>query len=400
MKPHVKIWVACSGGVDSIVLTHLLHTQGFRVGILHCNFQLRGNESDGDEEFVRGFAKQLDLEIRVKKFDTPRLVKERKSNTQIVARDLRYNWFGEILQEGNNCIALGHHFDDQIETFLIQLERGGGIRGLCAMPKVQDKFIRPLLDKDRAWILDYAKTHGITWREDSSNVSTKYKRNYYRHNIVQDLNFHNGKIEVSKLVLAFQTLQNAIALYVSKEVEIIKANAFLPFSVWNTSPLLIQKEILYQLNISRNQTSELTKLMNGNIGSTLMYEELQFIKESDGLSLVSTKTKKYILETQELNKEEVVFNRAHFFIDPSRVKGDLHLRKWKEGDRFSPLGLKGTKRVSKYLNDLKITAAQKKLVHVITDNEGIIAVEHGAPSNRVKISQSTKKVLRLTIREL
>lgn len=400
MKSSTKIWVACSGGVDSIILTHLLHTQGFLLGILHCNFHLRGDESDGDEFFVKTFAQDLGIEIRVKHFDTPRIVKERKSNTQIVARDLRYTWFQEVLQEKNCCIALGHHYDDQIETFLIQLERGGGIRGLCAMPKTQGKFIRPLLDKDRAWILSYAKKYNITWREDSSNASTKYKRNFYRHTLVQQESFYAGKEEIKHLILCFQQLQKAIELSVSEKIEKIKRDQFIPSVLWLESSTLIQKEILYQLNVPRNQISELTKLMNGHVGSSKSYDELNLIKETDGLSLQSTIKREVTLEVQVVNQSEIRYNNKYFFIDAEKIQGELTIRKWKEGDRFSPLGLKGSKRVSKYINDLKLNAAQKKQVHVITDNEGIIAVENGVPANRVKISQSSKKVLRLTIREL
>ncbi|SFT70216.1 tRNA(Ile)-lysidine synthase [Lishizhenia tianjinensis] len=400
MNKNTKIWVACSGGVDSIVLAHLLHAQGFQVGLLHCNFHLRAEESDGDEQFVLDFGKKLNVEVRVKHFETPTLVKKRKGNTQIVARDLRYEWFHEVIKEGNNCIALGHHFDDQIETFLIQLERGGGIRGLCAMPKVQGKFIRPLLEKDRAWIITYAHQNKLTWREDSSNASTKYKRNFYRHFLVQRTSFQQGKMETAALINAFQTLQKAIQKAVEVHIETIQSQNFLTTKLWDSLPVLLQKEVLFQLDIPRNQLLSIEKLIKGNIGSTLAYKAVSFVKETKGLSLIVPTSKTYILESKLVQKDEIEFDGKHFYIDADKVKGELSIRPWKEGDRYSPLGLQGSKRVSKYLKDLKISSAQKKTARVITDNEEIIAVEFGNPANRVKISKKTNKVLRLTIREL
>lgn len=400
MKKQLKIWIACSGGIDSIVLAHFLHSAGFHIGLLHVNFHLRGDEADGDEAFVHNFAKELKIELRVKHFDTPQIVKENKGNTQIIARDLRYTWFKSILKEGNCCIALGHHLDDQIETFLIQLERGGGIRGLCVMPQSHDKFIRPLLQKDRRWILDYATQHNLKWREDSSNASTKYKRNFYRHHFVHHPNFETGKQLIIDLFKDFQQLQFVLGKTVRAISNEVEQSSFLTHDAWKGLSILEKKELLYHLNIPRNQITELNKLFEGQKGAYVVYDNLKLVCEDDGISFSSQKESTFELQQKVVDLSEVNYADGNFYIDAEAIKGTLELRKWEHGDRFSPLGLKGTKRLSKYLNDLPITAVQKQNTLVITDNENIIAVEHGAPANKVKITQNTRKVLRLTIRKI
>ena len=400
MKDKLKkrIWIACSGGVDSVVLAHLLTSQGFNTGLLHCNFNLRGDESNGDEAFVKTFASSLNIPIEVKQFNTPELVKQNTGNTQIIAREIRYHWFAEIAKRDNALIALGHHQDDQVETFLIQLERGGGIRGLCAMQKVQGIYLRPLLTKDRSWIVNYAQHQKLTWREDSSNSSIKYKRNFYRHKLLPLMKKNKAYGDVLNLVSLYQKLQHSIFFNVKIAVETIKEKDSIKCENWLKLSTIEQKEILYQLDIPRNQISEITKLVNAQKGAKIAYTN--FIMVNDGDSIVikkETPQKQAVISVENISTMDIDYTQQGFFIDNEKVKGQLNIRPWKEGDRFTPLGLKGSKRLSKYLNGLAINAAEKQYALVITDEEKVVAVENGAPSELVKITKKTKVVLHLTI---
>lgn len=400
MKDKLKkrIWIACSGGVDSVVLAHLLTSQGFNTGLLHCNFNLRGDESNGDEAFVKTLSSSLNIPIEVKQFNTQELVKQNTGNTQIIAREIRYQWFAEIAKRDNALIALGHHQDDQVETFLIQLERGGGIRGLCAMQKVQGIYLRPLLTKDRSWIVNYAQHQKLTWREDSSNSSIKYKRNFYRHKLLPLMKKNKAYGDVLNLVSLYQKLQHSIFFNVKIAVETIKEKDSIKCENWLKLSTIEQKEILYQLDIPRNQISEITKLVNAQKGAKIAYTN--FIMVNDGDSIVikkETPQKQAVISVENISTMDIDYTQQGFFIDNEKVKGQLNIRPWKEGDRFTPLGLKGSKRLSKYLNGLAINAAEKQYALVITDEEKVVAVENGAPSELVKITKKTKEVLHLTI---
>src|SRR5690606_8940973 len=183
-----RLLVACSGGLDSVVLARLAKGCGLDYDLAHCNFQLRGEESDGDEEFVRHLAKELGVGILVVAFDTLGHVREHRVSIQMAARELRYQWFSEILGQGRYAHVLtAHHADDNLETFLINLSRGTGIEGLLGIPQVHDRVVRPLLPFSREALLAYAQVENIGWREDSSNSEDKYLRNQIRHTVVPQL---------------------------------------------------------------------------------------------------------------------------------------------------------------------------------------------------------------------
>ncbi len=176
-----KLLIACSGGVDSVVLTSLLHGLEYTIGLAHCNFSLRGKESDGDEDFVMDLAGKLEIPVFSETFDTKAYAKEHKLSTQVAARELRYTWFEELLADFKfDYLLTGHHTDDDLETFLINLSRGTGLRGLTGIPVVNNKVVRPLLCFGRGEIVKYAKKSKLYWREDSSNSEVDYLRNKLR----------------------------------------------------------------------------------------------------------------------------------------------------------------------------------------------------------------------------
>ena len=166
-----KILVAISGGIDSVVLAHLLYTHGIELLLAHCNFQLRGTESDDDEAFVRTFAAELSVPLEVKRFDTHQYASSHQLNTQLAARELRYQWFDELASTHFcDAIATAHHANDNLETFFINLSRGSGLEGLLGIPEEKDTIIRPLLQFSRQQIYEYAQAKRLKWREDSSNT--------------------------------------------------------------------------------------------------------------------------------------------------------------------------------------------------------------------------------------
>ncbi|MGZ3884008.1 MAG: tRNA lysidine(34) synthetase TilS, partial [Bacteroidia bacterium] len=193
-----KLLIAFSGGSDSVALAHLLHSTGYSVSLAHCNFGLRGKESDGDEAFCRSFAKKAGLDFFSKRFDTTGFAKENELSIQMAARQLRYDWFAELLSDKSfDYILTAHHANDNIETLLINLVRGTGINGLSGIPQQQQSVIRPLLHVTREDILNYIKKHKLSFRDDSSNDEVKYKRNFLRHEIIPRLKQLNPSLEAT-----------------------------------------------------------------------------------------------------------------------------------------------------------------------------------------------------------
>src|SRR6478672_6130140 len=183
-----NFFVAASGGIDSMVLIHLGQSLKIPFEILHCNFQLRAKESDGDTDFISNYAEKNDIPYSIVRFDTKQYAKERKVSTQLAARELRYNWFFDQLKEKHfDYVLTAHHADDSLETFLINLSRGTGLDGLMGIPPINDVIVRPLLVFSRAEIEAYAQENKIEWREDSSNASDDYLRNKVRHQVTPSL---------------------------------------------------------------------------------------------------------------------------------------------------------------------------------------------------------------------
>ena len=204
-----QLLVAVSGGIDSVVLLQSLHQLGYSLTIAHCNYQLRGEESDGDEAFVRKLAESLGVPIHVIHFQTAEIAKQSNESIQMVARRLRYDWFEQLMkQEGGNFVATAHHLNDSLETVLFNFTKGTGIAGLSGIPAKIGKVVRPLMGTTKAEILEFAEQEKLAWREDSSNDSTKYLRNRIRHKVLPVLKTINPNFEQT----GFQTLQKLAAV--------------------------------------------------------------------------------------------------------------------------------------------------------------------------------------------
>ena len=208
-----KLLIAISGGIDSVVLTHLLHKEGYQIALAHCNFQLRKEESTLDEVFIKDLGKSLDIPTYCIRFETTKFAQKQKLSTQLAARSLRYNWFQKLLKEEQfSYVLTAHHADDNLETFLINLTRGTGLEGLTGIPAINNTIIRPLLPFSRTTILAYAKDKNIEWREDKSNASTKYIRNRIRHQVIPVLKEINPSLldSFAKTITYLQDSQEII----------------------------------------------------------------------------------------------------------------------------------------------------------------------------------------------
>jgi len=409
-----KILLAVSGGADSIFLLFVLKDLGYDIQIAHCNFNLRDVESDQDEQFVKDIADKYSIRCYVRSFDTLKFAEENKISIQMAARQLRYDWFEELLVENNfSCIATGHHQDDSIETFLINLIRGSGISGLCGIQMINNKIVRPLLSLKRNQIEYFLTKQNIKYRNDSSNSDIKYLRNNIRHQLIPLLKEINPKIQetISNEIDMLNGINN---IFKEKVNDIRKS-------------IMIKREELFTINIS--------DLLNISNLEVILYELLrpfgsfQVKQIINSLRLQSGKQffsdTHYILIDRECliisqkketnNKEIKIFRTDHeiskplymklsetfdlsIVNDPLFAKFDLNkltfpllLRKWKNGDKFIPLGMNNFKKVSDFFVDEKYTLNEKKEQWILCSKENIIWIVGKRIDDRYKIASNTKK---------
>lgn len=425
-----KVLLAVSGGIDSVVMCALFHKSGFDFGIAHCNFQLRGEESDTDEDFVRQLAKELNVSVFVKAFDTQKYATENKLSIQVAARDLRYAWFEEIAKkEAFDYIAIAQHSDDQVETFFINLFRGSGAVGLKGMPLKRGKIIRPLLFASRNEIEQYAKENGLSFREDSSNTSDKYLRNNIRNKLIPKLEevSPGAKISISKSMHFLQ--EDAILLQqllTDKRSQLFinrKESIYIPLDeLKKLSPL--DSWLFYLLkdfNFNRQSTNALAALLqNEEITSSgkafysdrfqlLVDREFIIIQEAQPESNESiysihktdhkVKTPVPLEIVTEENRSDYLFdsNPAIVYFDADKLKFPLIIRKWKQGDRFIPFGMKGSKLVSDFFIDKKLDRFAKDNCWLLLSCDQIIWIIGLRSSAVYSVNKSSKKVLKIQL---
>ena len=416
-----QIGVAISGGVDSVVLANLCAKLGLNISLLHCNFQLRGDASDGDQAFVKRLASSLKVPFITTEFNTNAYIEINKVSTQVGARELRYNWFEKMAKLYHlDVIVTAHHSDDNLETFLINLSRGTGLEGLTGIPEINGLYIRPLLPFSKKEILVYAKQNKLQWREDASNSDTKYVRNKLRHNVIPLLKemqpnmLSNFKTTISYL----QKSQEIVKSYTQsfKDSFFEKAPEINGFKI-NIEALkkesnseLILFEILKEFNFKA--WSDITALQEGQSGKKILSHTHVLLKDRDFLLLYPFKEK----STQEIaisEKETTVklsrFEELHFNsapspseekytlqIDKDKVNFPLTVRKMREGDYFYPSGMQGKKKVSKYFKDEKFSIPQKENTWLLCNKEEVIWIVGYRANRHFLVSQDTKNKLTIT----
>lgn len=426
-KKHIKtqfsdleknnIIVACSGGLDSMVLLFLLNKLDIKTAVAHCNFSLRGAESDEDESFVEEISKKYNLDFFSEKFDTKKYASEKGISTQMAARELRYNWFFQLLKQHNyNLIATAHHADDALETFIINLSRGTGIKGLQGIPEKTSTIVRPLLPFSRKQIEDFAKQQSLYWREDSSNASKDYFRNNLRHTVIPNLKSASPKIldslkqtqenliDVSNLLEDYMTL--VYNLVVSEMDDGYKIDIEKLKSLPNTKSLLFQ--LLSPFGFT--DFDSIMDLVSSQTGKTIFSNTHRLLKNRNFLLLTETQeieSPTLVIEsgiseiTQpiQLSFTKVdaykITNAHTVFIDASTLTFPLELRKWKEGDAFQPFGMKGKKKLSKFFKDEKLSLIAKEKTFVLTSNNDIVWVVGFRLDDRFKVTKQTKNILKI-----
>ena len=416
-----KILIAISGGVDSVVLTHLFHQLKIEVSLAHCNFQLRKQESDKDENFVIKLGKTLGLNTITTSFNTNQFSEENKLSTQVAARELRYNWFSELIEKDQfDYVLTAHHVDDNLETFLINLTRGTGLEGLTGIPAINGNIIRPLLVFSREEIIDYAKENSIDWREDKSNSETKYLRNKIRHQIVPGLKEINPNLLESfeKTSGFLQESQEIIEDRINEvKLEVISnENNIIKIDIEKLQKLSNVKAYLYQLlkEYGFTEWKDVYNLLSSQSGKQVLSKTHRLLKDREFLllseSTVSAEVKEFFIEENQLEIQQPISlklekiskketkNDNCIYVDKDLLKFPLSVRKWENGDYFYPSGMRGKKKLSKYFKDEKLSILDKEKTWLLCNsNNDIIWVVGKRQDNRYIATKTTTNILKITL---
>ena len=389
------VFVGISGGVDSVVLFRLLVMCGFDVVALHVNYQLRGTESNKDEVFVRDLCKQLNVPLHIKKVDTLAKITSEGGNLQEVARTIRYDFFQMFLKEKEqSLLAIAHHQDDQIETFFLNLARKSGLRGMSCMLESDNEKIRPLLNYSKEEIIQFATENHWDWREDKSNQSLKYRRNALRNKYIPEMIDSVPGLKESVLVLVetFQHELKDIQKSVNKLFLEVLSTGFLNTLDFNSLTHNQQVELLFLLGLKSHEIQSFYKLVGTQKGKFIeTHRVFRVFKEKDGFTFEKYFPKvslKYtICKVKEL---PLVFSKNEMFFDADLVQGEICMRPWKQSDRISPIGLKGSKLISDVLHDAKIKSIERLQWPVLLDDEVILSCPlHIVSKQKIATHKST-----------
>lgn len=377
------IFLACSGGVDSMTLLSIFHKAKWNVEVLHINYQLRGQDSEDDQKLVQETCERLKIPFHLHRIDLQSKLNRDGGNLQEVARVVRYDFFEKKRSVSvENYIALGHHNDDQIETFFMHLARKSGIMGMACMPAEHNRFIRPLLPFSKEEIIQYARTNGIIWREDYSNKTNKYVRNILRNVILPDLQkqIPGLKKSIQFLIEKFQETQLQLETEILPLMYQIKKTTQLSFIDYDQLTEEKKVELFRQLGQKASLVIEIDKLRKSQKGKQVLFKKLKkdkftgIYREDSYFQFIVKQTKSTIpnLCIEQIKTLPSTFNKNEIYIDPSGLKGDLNLRKWKKGDRMTLQGMKGSKLISDIIKDAKTPSPQREQILVLEDDSTIL----------------------------
>lgn len=419
-KTTDKILLAVSGGIDSMVMFHLLKEAGFRIAVAHCNFQLRGEASDGDQQWVEDVCRQSGVTCFVRKFDTNAHAIAQGVSVQMAARDLRYDFFEEVIKtHGFDCVATAHHFSDVVESVLLNLVRGTGMDGLRGIAMKKNNIIRPLLFATRDVISDYARQHHILWREDESNGSDDYQRNFLRHQVIPRLKEMNRGFEESfrdtherllgarDFATAYINEVKAAAMTHRDENSVTLNTRAIRES---ENPPVLLWEIIKDLGFNYDQCRRIVAdHQPGKIflseSHQLLVDRTQYIIDrrqaktflsqaiAEGQRLAGAD--KHMLVLREVTRDDfgLVKDPAVAQIDADRLAFPILWRKWEAGDYFVPLGMQSGKKVSDFLIDLKVPFNTKADITVLESGTDIVWIVGHRIHERYKVTAETKRIL-------
>jgi tRNA(Ile)-lysidine synthase len=416
--------LAVSGGVDSVVMAHLFHQAGFKCAIAHCNFNLRGEESDADEAFVKKLASHFGFAFYSQKFQTTTFATDNK----LSIRKLRYGFFQELIQLHKfKAVMVAHHANDVAETMLLNLTRGTGLAGMHGIKAVNENIIRPLLIFNRKEILEYANQHKISWREDASNAVDYYSRNKLRLNVFPQLEELNPKVVdafvkhadwmsgYEKLLAGFiQTIESSL-LHSSYNNAVFSLN--LEKLHQNPEPQLVLYHIIKKFGFSE---AVIREVFLSKIGAEFFSTEFKMVIGRNELAIFKiaelAHNEEYYLSENETAadmrfgsfKMSRIAGRFQFdkklqqditfpsiaYLDGDKLKFPLKIRRWKQGDYFYPLGMKGKKLLSDYFTDEKFSPAQKELIYLVLSGNEIVWVAGHRIDDRFKVTDKTLNLRR------
>jgi tRNA(Ile)-lysidine synthase len=452
--------LAVSGGADSVALCELCFQAGFHFEIAHCNFQLRGEESERDEKFVQQLGEKYWTKVHVKKFDTIKYAEENKTSIQVAARELRYQWFDELLKDADRqpstegqqpitnhesritnhespftihesplttyhsqFLLTAHHANDNIETLLMNFFKGTGIKGLQGILPKQKKIVRPLLFAKREDIISFISENNLDFVEDSSNSSDKYTRNYFRHQLIPSVQKVFPQVEENLLnnIERFREIEilydQSVSLYKKKLLEQKGNEIHIPvLKLLKTKPLkTIIYEIIRDYGFTAHQTSEVVNLLQSETGKFVSSGKYKILKNRRWLiiALVNNLESGHILINE--SDTEIDFESGKLkikklmnwqgrpsdtadtaMLDLKNIKFPLLLRKWKPGDYFYPLGMPGKKKLSKFFIDQKLSLAEKEKIWIIESDKKILWIIGHRIDDRFKITDKTKEVFQIS----
>ncbi|MFC5625581.1 tRNA lysidine(34) synthetase TilS [Algoriphagus winogradskyi] len=422
LNPSKTYLLASSGGMDSMCLGNLLTKASIPFEIAHVNFQLRGEESDKDEEFLRNWAKSLSIPFHVHLADTYRFASERNISTQMAAREIRYDWFEKLRAERNlEGIIIAHHEDDQIETIFLNLLRGTGIEGIYGMAERRGWIIRPMLPFSRTEIQEFVLENGIEWREDSSNEKTDYKRNKLRHISLPAL-YEVADDAKSNLLNSFARLKDTgkafTALFENWKSEKITESEDL--QILSSKDLIRNagaSSLLYfwlrPYGFNSDQAQDILETCQFGESGKLFESSTHLLNidrdhlilapipaEFDPISITKNDIEFFLPEGKydllKLEAQEAIDkSRQNAMLDLERLSFPLEVRTWQEGDRFIPLGMKNAKKISDFLIDLKVPVVKKRGIKVLISEDQIAWVIGYRIADWAKSTAATRKLLYL-----
>lgn len=420
--PKHKLLVAVSGGNDSMALCELLREAGYTFSVAHVNFTLRGAESDADASFVEGYCLRNKIKYHYNSFDTAAYAKKNRISTQMAARELRYDWFEELIKKNKyDWLLTAHHLNDNIETFFINLLRGSGISGLKGILPKSGKKVRPLLFTTREEIEKYIRAKGIIYREDSSNKEDKYLRNRIRHNLVPELKTMNPSIEQT-LASEIEILQQVNALVQSEVEKKKKAIAVIKRDLCKIdieklkksgSPQLFLYEIVKEYGFNSMQVASIYDGLDGLTGKMFFSDTHQLVKDRKHL-LIRDKTEVEdeegaIYKKTDKLKQPVALEISYYkikkgeevripslknvaYLDADKLKFPMKVTRWQQGDRFVPLGMWHAKKLSDFFVGEKMSLFDKDNQWILRDKDAIVWVIGRRIDDRFKITKETKNV--------
>ena len=445
--------LAVSGGVDSVVLCELCQQAGYDFVIAHCNFKLRGEESNRDETFVKALGEKYNKLVLVKCFETDEYARQNKVSIQVAARELRYAWFFELVGSRESIvdsqftepgltpdasrltakssrlptkILTAHHLDDNIETLLMNFFKGTGIAGLRGMLPNQGKIVRPLLFEKKETLQQFAIENKLSWMEDSSNQSDKYSRNYFRNQFIPILKniYPAAENNLAHNLQRFRDIellyQQAIDLHKKKLLEHKGNEIHIPvLKLKKARPQIsVVYEIIRDFGFSADQAIEAIGLLNSETGKYIQSATHRIIKNRNWLVispvnsldaatiLIENGEKKVLFEagilklnsmTGDHNKIPNSGSGAEAFLDAREIVFPLLLRKWKTGDYFYPLGMQKKKKLARFFIDQKLSKTDKEKIWVLESNKKIIWIPGLRIDDRFKLTPGTRSILHLQL---